>query len=49
MKLQNKFQYIAKPAKVFMTALIILIAVSILQGICIEIENSYTRKKRFIA
>ena len=49
MKLQNKFQYIAKPAKVFMAALIILIAVSILQGICIEIERSYTRKKRLTA
>jgi len=45
MKLQNKFQYIANPAKVFMAALMILIAVSILQGICIEIENSYARKK----
>ncbi|MCK4384967.1 MAG: hypothetical protein KAW52_01760, partial [candidate division Zixibacteria bacterium] len=49
MKLKNKFQYIAKPAKVFMTALIILIAVSILQGICIEIERTYARKKRFTA
>lgn len=47
MKIDNKFQYIARPAKVFMTALIILIAVSILQGICIAIENSYARKKRF--
>ena len=45
MKLQDKFQYIAKPAKVFMAALIILMAVSILQGICIEIEQSYTRKR----
>jgi len=47
MKIKNKFQYIAKPAKVFMTALIILIAVSILQGICIEIEQTYARKKQF--
>lgn len=49
MKLQNKFQYIATPAKVFTVFLIILIAVSILQGICIEIERAYTRKKRFAA
>ena len=47
MKLQNKFQYIAKPAKVIMAILIILMAVSILQGICIEIELSYVRKKQF--
>jgi hypothetical protein len=47
MKLKNKFQYIATPAKVFMTVLIVLIAVSILQSICIQIEQTYTRKKRF--
>ncbi|MHC4537881.1 MAG: hypothetical protein ACYS6K_28460 [Planctomycetota bacterium] len=47
MKIQNKLQYIATPAKVFLTVLIILIAVSILQGICIEIENTNVRKKRY--
>jgi len=47
MKIKNKFQYIATPAKVFMTVFIVLIAVSILQGICIEIEQTYTRTKRF--
>ncbi|MBW7988511.1 MAG: hypothetical protein FVQ84_00585 [Planctomycetes bacterium] len=46
MKLQNKFQYIAKPAKVFMAAFIILIAVSILQGICIGIVWTYTHTNR---
>ncbi len=49
MKLRNKFQYIAKPVKVFMTVLIILITLSILQGICIEIERSYARRKYFTA
>jgi hypothetical protein len=47
MKIQNKLQYIATPARVFMTVLIVLIAVSILQSICIEIEQVYARKKYF--
>jgi hypothetical protein len=49
MKIKNKFQYIATPAKVFMTVLIVLIAVSILQSICIQIEQTYIAKKRFTA
>jgi len=49
MKIKNKFQYIAKPVKVFMTVLIILLAVSIVQGIFIEIERSYTRKNQYKA
>jgi hypothetical protein len=46
MKLQNKFQYIATPVKVFMAVLVILCLLSILQGICIEIEQTYARTKR---
>ncbi len=49
MKIKNKLQYIATPARVFMAVLLILIAVSILQGICIEIEKVYIRKKQFRA
>jgi len=47
MKLQNKFQYIATPVKIFMALLVILCLLSILQGICIEIENTYAREKYF--
>ncbi|MHC4172483.1 MAG: hypothetical protein ACYTBX_01490 [Planctomycetota bacterium] len=49
MKLKNNLKYIATPARVFMTVYIVLIAVSILQSICIEIEQTYTREKRFTA
>jgi hypothetical protein len=49
MKLKNKFQYIATPAKVFMAVLIILSLLSILQGICKEIEGTYSRTKRLTA
>jgi len=49
MKLQNKFQYIANPVKVFMAVLVILCLLSILQGICISIENTYAREKHFKA
>jgi hypothetical protein len=41
MKLKNSLKYIATSAKVFMTVLIILIAVSILQGIIFEIERTF--------
>lgn len=49
MKIKNKFQYIAAPARIFMTVFIVLIAVSILQGICIQIKHTYAAKKRFKA
>jgi len=49
MKLQNKFQYIANPVKVFMVIFIILFAVSILQGICIEIAWTYAHTNRLRA
>jgi len=49
MKLRNKFQYFATPANVFMATLIILFLLSILQGICIEIEQTYVRTKRLTA
>ncbi len=41
MKLKNNLKYIATSAKVFMTVLIVLIAVSILQGIILEIERTF--------
>ncbi|MCP4611889.1 MAG: hypothetical protein GY845_24565 [Planctomycetes bacterium] len=47
MKIKNKFQYITTPARVFMTVFIVLFAVSMLQGICIQIEQTYAAKKRF--
>ncbi len=37
MKLKSNLKYIATSAKVFMTVLIVLAAVSILQGIILEI------------
>ncbi len=46
MKIKNKLQYIATPGKVFMTALIILLLLSILQGISIGIENMFILAKR---
>ena len=49
MKLKYKFQYIATPVKIFMAILIILCLLSILQGICIEIEQTYARTKRSTA
>jgi len=45
MKLKSNFKYIATPAKIFMTVFIVLIAVSILQGIIIQIEYTF----RFLA
>jgi len=41
MKLKNNLKYIATPSKVFMTVLIVLIAVSILQGIILEIGRTF--------
>ncbi|MBC8468195.1 MAG: hypothetical protein H8D56_01885 [Planctomycetes bacterium] len=49
MKLKIKLQYIATPAKIFMAVLVILCLLSILQGICIEIERTYARAKRLTA
>ncbi len=49
MKLKIKLQYIATPAKIFMAVLVILFLLSILQGICIQIEQTYAHKKRFKA
>jgi len=49
MKLKIKLQYIATPVKIFMAVLVILFLLSILQGICIEIENTYAREKYFKA
>jgi len=46
MKIKNKLQYIATPARVFMTALIILILLAILQGISISIEETFIVAKR---
>jgi hypothetical protein len=46
MKLKNNLKYIATPAKVFMTVLIVLIAVSILQGIIIQIERTFAHAKQ---
>ncbi len=43
MKLKNNLKYIATSAKVFMTVLIVLIAVSILQGIIIQTERTFRR------
>ncbi len=45
MKLKSNLKYIATPAKIFMTVFIVLIAVSILQGIILEIEYTF----RFLA
>jgi hypothetical protein len=45
MKLKNDLKYIATPAKVFMTVLILLIAVLILQGIIIATEDIFTIAK----
>ncbi len=41
MKLKINLKYIATPSKIFMTVLIVLIAVSILQGIILEIERTF--------
>ncbi len=41
MKLKNNSKYIATPAKIFMTVLIVLIAVSILHVIILEIERTF--------
>jgi len=41
MKLKSNLKYIATPAKIFMTAFVVLIAVSILQGIILEIERTF--------
>ncbi|MCH8121472.1 MAG: hypothetical protein IIC00_17315 [Planctomycetes bacterium] len=46
MKLKNNLKYIATPAKIFMTVLIVLIAVSILQGIILEIERTFAHAKQ---
>ncbi len=46
MKLKNDSKYIATLSKVFMTVLIVLIAVSILQGIIIQIERTFARAKQ---
>ncbi len=41
MKLKSNLKYIATSAKVFMTVLIVLVAVSILQAIILEIERTF--------
>ncbi len=46
MKLKNNLKYIATPAKIFMTVFIVLVAVSILQGIFIQIERTFARAKQ---
>ena len=49
MKLKNNLKYIATSAKVFMTVFIVLIAVSILQGIILEIERTFAHAKQRLA
>ena len=46
MKLKNNLKYIATSAKIFMTVFIVLIAVSILQGIIIQIELTFAHAKQ---
>ena len=46
MKLKSNLKYIATPAKIFMTVFIVLIAVSILQGIIIQIERTFAHAKQ---
>ncbi len=46
MKLKINLKYIATPSKIFMTVLIVLIAVSILQGIILEIERTFAQAKQ---
>ena len=46
MKLKNNLKYIATPAKIFMTVFIVLFAVSILQGIIIQIERTFAHAKQ---
>ena len=46
MKIKNKLLYISTPAKVFMTTLIILILLSIIQGISIGIEKTSIHLKK---
>ena len=46
MKQQNYLRYVATPAKVIMTVLILLIAVIILQGIIIETERMFAYTER---
>ena len=41
MKLKSNLKYIATPVKIFMTVLIVLLAVSILQGIILQIERTF--------
>ncbi len=41
MKLKSNLKYIATPAKIFMTVFIVLVAVSILQGIILQIERTF--------
>ena len=49
MKLKNNLKYIATPTKIFMTALIILIVLLILQSIIFQTERLFTRKKQLPA
>ncbi len=46
MKLKISLKQIATPTKIFMTVLIVLLAVSILQGIIIQIERTFTHAKQ---
>jgi hypothetical protein len=46
MKIKNILQYIATPARVFMTALIILLLLAIIQGFSISIEEMFIVAKR---
>ncbi len=46
MRLKNKLKYIATPAEIFTTALILLLALLIVQGIIIATEDIFTETKR---
>lgn len=49
MKLKFKLQHISTPAKIYMVIIVILFLLSILQGICFEIERTYNRTKQLTA
>ena len=46
MKLKISLKHIATPTKIFMTVLIVLLAVSILQGIILQIEQTFAHAKQ---
>ncbi len=49
MKLKISLKHIATPTKIFMTVLIVLLAVLMLQGIIIQTERMFSRTKQFSA